>query len=734
MAKNIVLLSDGTGNSAGKLFKTNVWRLYQALALSPPGSGAPSQIAYYDDGVGSSSFRPAAVLGGAFGWGLKRNVLDLYAFLCRNYEPGDRIYAFGFSRGAFTVRVLSGMITDQGLVTARNDTELKRRALHAFQRYRERYRTPTRIEVPLRALRNAITGYRTPAQPVREDRRPDIVFLGVWDTVAAYGLPFDELTRAWNMVFRLSVPDRHLSSKVKRACQALALDDERKTFLPVLWNELDQPDQNTNARHIDEEVLTQVWFSGAHSNVGGSYADDALANVPLHWMMVRAQKAGIVFKDGEIERAAAGANIYGKIYDSRRGFGGAYRYLPRDVAIASRDIDNENDHVVVMRPKIHESVLYRIAAGTDHYAPIGLPPRYAVVTAQGEIRDMPAPALPAMVVETPADGTTRCRFQQKVWNGVFWRRIVYYVSVYVALSLALFPLLLPGNGACSDALCGISWLIRDVGAVLPSFVAPWLDSYAEHPSAGLGVAALLAFVLWLGGRLKAKIKDDMRAVWIRDRMLAPPRPDALMRMRGSRWYIECGKLFRRVVFPTVAGVAALGILFSGVTQLAFSLMSSAGAVCMPGAGASRKMFASSDVCWDSGVQAEQGATYRITMQIEDPAHWTDGGIVTGMNGYRRRKMSAPMYAGLPIRRYPTEAWFQPVVRIGRTGSDEYVLKPVSPLNADVDSTALVADITARRSGELYLFVNDVVLPMPNAWQVFYKNNTGMATIRIERTR
>src|SRR6476661_8778937 len=123
MAKNIVLLSDGTGNSAGKLFKTNVWRLYQALALSPPGSGAPGQIAYYDDGVGSSSFRPAAVLGGAFGWGLKRNVLDLYTFLCRNYEPGDRIYAFGFSRGAFTVRVLSGMITDQGLVTARNDTE-----------------------------------------------------------------------------------------------------------------------------------------------------------------------------------------------------------------------------------------------------------------------------------------------------------------------------------------------------------------------------------------------------------------------------------------------------------------------------------------------------------------------------------------------------------------------------------------------------------------------------------
>jgi uncharacterized protein (DUF2235 family) len=95
MAKNIILLSDGTGNSAAKLFKTNVWRVYQALDLSCP----DRQIAHYDDGVGTSSFKPLAILGGAFGWGLKRNVIDLYVFLCRNYRPGDRVYCFGFSCG-----------------------------------------------------------------------------------------------------------------------------------------------------------------------------------------------------------------------------------------------------------------------------------------------------------------------------------------------------------------------------------------------------------------------------------------------------------------------------------------------------------------------------------------------------------------------------------------------------------------------------------------------------------
>ncbi|MGE5525077.1 MAG: DUF2235 domain-containing protein [Rhodospirillaceae bacterium] len=730
MNKNIVLLSDGTGNSAGKLFKTNVWRLYQALALSPPGSGAPKQIAYYDDGVGSSSFKLAAIVGGAFGWGLKRNVLDLYTFLCRNYEPGDRIYAFGFSRGAFTVRVLSGLITSQGLVAAASETELKRRALHAFQRYRERYRTPTRVEIPLRALRNLFTGYRTRAEPVADERRPDIAFLGVWDTVAAYGLPFDELTRAWNMVFRLSVPDRHLSAKVKRACQALALDDERKTFHPVLWNELDQPDQNTTATHIDQERLTQVWFAGAHSNVGGSYADDALANVPLHWMMQQAKKAGVVFKDGEIEKTAAAANIYGRIYDSRRAFGGAYRYLPRDVAVASHDIDNKNDHVVVMRPKIHESVLYRIAAGTDRYAPIGLPPRYAVVTTQGDIHDMPAPGLPAIATETPADGTVRCMFQQKVWNLVFWRRIVYYLSVYLAVALVVFPLLFTANGACVERLCGISWVIRDAGIVLPAVFSPWLDSYAEHPSAFLLVVALFAAVLSIGGRLKARIADAMRAVWLRDRTLAPPRTDWLIRLRTSRWYLAFGKAFRRVVFPMAAGIGVLWLIAAAATQLVFAVMSSAGAVCAAGAGA-RDIFTPSTVCWDTGTRVEQGATYRITLQIADAARWTDGGIVADATGFRREKMSWSLYPRVLFRRYMTEPWMRPVARIGEAGSDEYVLQPRVGESSD---TALVAEITARRSGELFLFVNDAVLPVPNTWQPFYADNTGAATVKVERSR
>src|SRR5215212_945063 len=132
-AKAIVLFSDGTGNSSAKLFKTNVWRMYEAVDLGPPAAGKRYQISYYDDGVGTSAFKPLAVLGGAFGWGLKRNVLDIYRFACRNYRRGDEIYAFGFSRGAFTMRIAIALMATQGLVSSDNEVELLRRSREAYR-------------------------------------------------------------------------------------------------------------------------------------------------------------------------------------------------------------------------------------------------------------------------------------------------------------------------------------------------------------------------------------------------------------------------------------------------------------------------------------------------------------------------------------------------------------------------------------------------------------------------
>ena len=202
MPKKIVLLSDGTGNSSAKAQKTNVWRLYQALNLN---SG--EQIALYDDGVGTSTNKYLARIGGAFGWGLKRNVLDLYKFVCRNYEPKDEIYGFGFSRGAFTIRVLVELVANEGLVAFRSEEELNRNATAAYRHYRSKRFPGSRIVLGLRWLRDLmlrardrIERHQTYQEVSKETESAGrksirIKFLGVWDTVEAYGMPILELKR-----------------------------------------------------------------------------------------------------------------------------------------------------------------------------------------------------------------------------------------------------------------------------------------------------------------------------------------------------------------------------------------------------------------------------------------------------------------------------------------------------------------------------------------------------------
>ena len=229
MSKCIVLFSDGTGNSSAKAQKTNVWRLFQAIDQRES-----TLLAMYDDGVGTSSNKYLAALGGAFGFGLKRNVIDLYKFVCRNWNEGDKIYGFGFSRGAFTIRVLVGLIAREGLVPFTTEEELDRNARSAYRDFRSKaFPSWSPIVIGLRWLRDAILsaknwirGEPTYAKVSAQRRVARIRFLGLWDTVEAYGIPIVELKRGidwvlWPMLFG----DYALSKMVDRACHALSLDD-----------------------------------------------------------------------------------------------------------------------------------------------------------------------------------------------------------------------------------------------------------------------------------------------------------------------------------------------------------------------------------------------------------------------------------------------------------------------------------------------------------------------------
>lgn len=689
--KNIVLLSDGTGNSAGKLARTNVWHLYEALDLRDE----TKQVAYYDDGVGTSSFKPLALLGGAVGYGLRRNVIDLYTFLCRNYEPGDRIYCFGFSRGAFTIRLLTGVVNSQGIVRADSDDGLRDEASRAFSRFRNvRKHLGHQFRKVGRQVARVVG--KDPGEKARawEAGAPEIEFVGLWDTVSAYGLPVDELTRAWAVFFPLGVADRDPCPIVKRACHALALDDERKSFHPVLWNEKKLPPQHrADAMHIDQEMITQVWFAGAHADIGGGYSEDQLAHLSLDWMMTQASARGLAIIADARQRVKEGINVNGMLHDPRAGVGGAYRYLPRDVQKLCNDTSDPDNQVVIVRPKIHESVFRRIRNSDDAYAPIVVPAHYAVVDAAGNIHEQR---------EYEPEPDRRIARQAGVWELVWQKRVIYFGSVLAALALAAFPFLFRSIQACREALCGISWPIGVAAQWLPDFLEPWLTAYENRPWRFYLLFGALAFFIWLGGRWQARIRDEMRAIW---QGRPSPRPVRRWTLLAPIWR-PLEALWGRLLVPA-ATVAVVVVLVAAGSQLVFGLTNSMGYSCAnPSAG----LFRASDFCFQTGVRVARGVKYQVRIEYEVP-----------FRGPRTERW--PL---IPFRRHVGEAWLLPVARIGTQGTDEYPLARADVLVAG--RSVRISEITARRSGELYLFPNDVVFP----WG--YRHNTGSAKVTVEAVR
>ncbi len=800
MSKNIILFSDGTGNSSGKLFKTNVWRVYQAVDLTDPKHPTePRQFAFYDNGVGTSSFKPLAALGGALGVGLARNVRDLYTFVCRTYEPGDRIYGFGFSRGAFTIRVLVGLMMSQGLVPyTGNEADLQRHAASAYRAYRKKYNTTGGLVGPLRAVRDLFidsldrlqrrTLYRDiPKTGALGSKEPlEIEFLGLWDTVDAYGLPVDELTTVVDrFIWPLTMRDLDLNARVQRARHALALDDERFTFHPRLWNEEPQAGRpgsgvaggNTNTKHIDEERISQVWFAGVHSNVGGGYPDDGLSFVSLDWIMTEAGKPrahdgktipGIRFSQKIWDAFKALADENAPMSDSRHGLGGYYRYSPRRIEKLTN-----SDKVVIKRTKVHESVFRRIKVGQDGYAPFVLPPGFAVMGIDGAISDG------AAYLQT--DISTNSQFTKQrewVWNWVWWRRVVYFATLFSTLALVAMPLIWPAEpkGACTSKLCFVSDAVDIVAAVLPGFMATWTDSFSSHPDAFLTLAAMVALGLWLGGVFSSRVRDAMRPIWYgipktSTRTVAPAPPPGKIN-RAVQW-LRTRSLYQWVFWlltqRLLPGAFLLGVIFAAaalLSQLTFELRDSWGHVCA-GAGAGQlksplaredgREFRTSALCSSTGFEVEKGATYRvyITIPADDP--WTDSGAAAGPNGVLPGQVTFPMKMGVPFRRHLGEPYLKPMAKIAAPGSDVYALEPLPSLalncfprkpgaraagdNCPHEAAAapgqnprdmtFTTQIVARSSGELFVYLNDAIFLPPWA-DFFYLNNEGHARVAVER--
>jgi uncharacterized protein (DUF2235 family) len=305
MPKRIALFLDGTWNTVRD--NTNIWRM---KALCPAGA---DQIAYYSVGVGTQYGEQ--IKGGMFGYGLDKEVLQAYEWLSENYEPDDRIYIFGFSRGAFTARSLAGFISKCGLLKAGSPLSLNQ----LYDRYRRGQAVRT-----IRELANVPAGERSFEESwLLEYSQPiPIFFQGVYDTVGALGVPFGSIPLISRSNYSFLETDLRINETY--GFHALAIDEHRQAFAPTLW-----------ARSVKKGVATypprpvdhveQRWFVGAHADVGGGYANGILAQIPLQWLMQKAQTHGLTFKgtiviDGDESR--------GQIHDSFAEMaGGVYRAL-----------------------------------------------------------------------------------------------------------------------------------------------------------------------------------------------------------------------------------------------------------------------------------------------------------------------------------------------------------------------------------------------------------------------
>ena len=432
MSKNIIICSDGTGNTAIKNRGTNVFKIFEAIDLNGHRVNPylDPQVAFYDDGVGTETFLPLKLLGGAFGFGLAKNVRNLYMDLVRVYDPGDattpadRIYLFGFSRGAFTVRTLAGLITKCGVLDRdklRTTDALRAAVRKAYSTYRRSYRTwlgsvVNRILVGLhlrRADADAIADFKRAHSIPAEVR---IRFIGVWDTVDAVGGPF-HTSDVINAVFhRFKFPDQILSDKVDQAVHAVSIDEARAAFGPVLWEA--------------KPTVEQVWFAGVHSNIGGGYPKQGMSLVTLDWMMQKAQHNGLRILSDDRRDYWEHSNVDDKLYDSRAGLGVFYRWKPRNMQKLCID------QKTALPPVVHLSALERIAHGTEGYAPGTLAPDVGVTFTPGtDLKQNEALIIRAQAAKEALDQAFARSGSdlQKARGTVLIGRIAYYLYVVCCL-------------------------------------------------------------------------------------------------------------------------------------------------------------------------------------------------------------------------------------------------------------------------------------------------------------
>jgi uncharacterized protein (DUF2235 family) len=407
--RNIVICCDGTGNEISENI-SNVLKLYRCLRKTE--KTQPRQLVFYDPGVGTLE-RPDpwhklrqdfnAILGLATGYGLDDNVLAAYAFLVHNYQAGDQIYLFGFSRGAYTVRVLAGLIHKVGLISP-EQVNLAGSGLIAYKQFSSDEAPKLRAEAKLLTESGDAEGplpqtaFDNAAQFARitSSRWPTIRFVGVWDTVASVIVPRADRFY-WPSLEELAFTIANPSVQTFR--QAISIDERRCMFRLKKWDDLQTFKHNRfNDAHAEPQDILQVWFAGVHADIGGGYPEkeSGLSKYPLLWMIDEATKCGLTVNQATVNQLAWGIqrkgspfsyvapDVRGELHTSLRGAWWILEYIPKSASYKEWParksyfgyyIPDAEPRLIPDGAIVHESALLRMDA-MPGYRPVNLPKHF----------------------------------------------------------------------------------------------------------------------------------------------------------------------------------------------------------------------------------------------------------------------------------------------------------------------------------------------------------------------
>ncbi|MGF1519674.1 MAG: DUF2235 domain-containing protein [Nodosilinea sp.] len=300
--KRIAICYDGTWQDRDRTFPTNVAKIERAIKRTTDGTSLP-QVPEYRPGIGSGNRWLDRIGGGAFGWGIDEDICLAYELLCLDYEEGDEIYLFGFSRGAYTVRSLAGLMRIAGGLLPKEETA-KVKAAYDIYRSKGRYRDARGLSKDELSKRELDRKTKAMAALSPNIRPAKVKLLGCWDTVGSLGVPrtLPLLSRWLNRKYEFH--DCQLSNIIEHALHAVAIDENRTVFD---YTPMEQSKENIK----QGQTLHQVWFPGDHGAVGGgNKVSTALADGALLWMMEQVQnnlKLGLEFDFSRVSDSPEGA-------------------------------------------------------------------------------------------------------------------------------------------------------------------------------------------------------------------------------------------------------------------------------------------------------------------------------------------------------------------------------------------------------------------------------------------